>query len=415
MTERNMTQAKSISRPTIGKTGVKKPSRAGRICVLHPCPDLEPTDVARETVTLAVQMQRSGWRALIASNGGPLVLEAERAAVRHGRMPLNRHGLLTNWRNRVMLEALIQRERPALIHAHGIDALVHAIGLCRIHRLPLVADFTQPLPNDVRTKRILKQLNDMGALIRVPSDFMAQQLREIYELSPEHVATIPPGIDMRWHDAGAISPERLHSLSKLWRIPEQATVVLAPMPLSQDNGQMQLLAALAKLKRNDVFTVLVGDDREDPTMREQLDTLVSQYGLEGKVIMPDYCMDWPAACWLASTVVAPNTVARGQAVELLAAQAVGRPVIITNIGANPEMVLSGETAWVIPPDDVKALAEALREAIDLPMQQRVNLSDHTRNFIEDAFPQSAWLASMIELYEILLHPAARPVKTKAAA
>ena len=398
------------SKPTAGH----KSYSAGRASVLHLCTDLEPGDIARETVDLAIQTQRAGWRTLIASQGGLLVQEAERAAVRHTRMPLDREGLLVNWRNRVHLEALLQRERPSIVHAHGIEAVAHAIGLCRVHRTPLIPDLTRPIADHPRIHKLFKNLSEIVSVIRVPSNYMADQLQDIFHIDAEHIAVIPPGIDMRWYDPTSISPERLQSLSKLWRLPEQATVILVPMPLAPGNGHKEFLAALALLKRDDIFTVLVGDDRQSPGMREEIDALVSHHGLDGKVIMPEHCRDWPAACWLASIVVAPNTVPRGQAIELLAAQAIGRPVIITECGANPEMVLRGETAWVVPPDNIQILSDALREAINLHTTQRLDLAERTSQFIAETFPQISFFTNLMEVYEMVLRPTTRTVRSKAA-
>jgi len=406
--------SKQSSKPASGNKPASK-ARGPRTCVLHLCPDLEPGDVARETVDLAILTQRSaGWRTLIASGGGALVQEAERAAVRHTRMPIGRLGMLTNWRNRVHLEALIQREHPSLVHAHGIEALSHALGLCRIHRLPLIADLTHPIEVTSRTKKLLQHIAEANALIRVPSDYLAMELREHFEVPPELILIIPPGIDLRWYDAGATSPERLHALSRLWRLPEQANVILAPMPLREGSGHKILMEALKALGRDDIYAVLVGSDREGTGMREEVEDMIGRYHLSGRVVMPDHCLDWPAAFWLSSILVAPNTEPRGQAIELLAAQAVGRPVIVTDIGANLEMVLSGETAWVVPPNDAVALADALREAIDLSSDHRVGLAERTRDFIAESFPQTAWFDAIMDACELLLRPAARAVKHKAA-
>ena len=152
---------------------------------------------------------------------------------------------------------------------------------------------------------------------------------------------------------------------------------------------------------------MVGSDRNAPGFREQMEQRVEQLGLSGKVIMPESCPDWPAAFWLANVVVAPNTAMRGQNREILSAQALGRPVIVTAVGANEEMVLKNETAWVIPSDNVTALAKALREAAQMNTNQRVSLADNTRLFIEDNFPQANWFNGMMELYESQMFPSVR--------
>lgn len=406
--------SKTISDGKSATKSARSNMRGIKICVLHLCPNLEPGDYSRETVDLAVQTQRSGWRALIASGGGAFVTEAERAAVRHTRMPLNRHGMLTNWRNRVHLEALVQKEHPAIIHAHGIETLPAALGLSRSHHLPLILDLTQPLPDDRRTNKLMHALKTINCAVRVPSEYMGNQLLNTFKLEPEQIYHIPPGIDLQVYNAASISAERLQNLSRLWRLPEHANVVLMPMPLRPGMGHDVFLQALKQIKNKNIYAVMAGNDSSATEFRREIETQIINYGLDGRVIMPETCVDLPAACWLASTIIAPNIVPRGQHLELLAAQAIGRPVIVTNTGANSEMVLTGETAWVIAPDDVKALADALQEAMTLNTNQRLNLTESTRTFIAESYPQVAWVTSMLELYENFLRPVTRRQSAKAA-
>jgi glycosyltransferase involved in cell wall biosynthesis len=388
-------------------------TRAPRTAILHLSPELEPGDPGRETVDLAVLTQRAGWRALIASAGGSLVQEAERAAVRHRSIIFNGQGFFGAWRSRLQLERLILKERPALLHAHGIETLALACILGRNRRLPVVADITQPVADTARHRRIMANLKSAQGIVRVPSEFMRRQMVDILKLEPERLMLIPPGVDLQWHSAGFVSPERLQSLSQNLRLPEQAAVVLVPLPLNPDMGHKPFLAAMARLKDENIYAILAGSDRHAPGLRVEIENLVSELGLNGKVIMPESCADLPAACWLSSVVAAPNSAPRGQNLELLAAQAIGRAVIVTNTGANPEMVRSGETAWVVPPDNIKALTDAMSEAIHLDTDQRLDLAARTHDFVAETFPQGAWFDGMMRLYESLLQPAERSARRAA--
>jgi glycosyltransferase involved in cell wall biosynthesis len=400
--------------PTPTTVSQSSKNRASRTAILHLSPNLEPDEPGRETVDLAILTQRSGWRALIASAGGRLVNDAERAAVRHRRMPLDGHSLFGDWRSRLQLEALVKKERPALLHAHGIETLPFACAISRSHRIPFIADLTQPVPDHPRMHRLMADLKSVPSIVRVPSEFMARHLIETFKLEDEHIRPIPPGIDLQWYGAGFISAERLQKMSHLLRLPEQASVVLVPLPLSAGMGHKIFLEAMAGFKNENVFIVLVGSDRKAPGPRAEIENLVDQLGLGGKVVMPEFFADLPATCWLANIIVAPNIAPRGQNLELLAAQAIGRPVIVTRTGANPELVASGETAWVVPPNDVKALADAIREAIQLDTGQRLNLAERTHNFIAENFPQGAWFNGMMGLYESMLRPAERTARSMAA-
>lgn len=374
------------------------PPRITRSTILHLTADLEMTPEAREVVDLAVQAHRLGWRPVVASAGGALVLEAERAAVRHTRIPLNRGNLWARWRSRAHLEALFQRERPNLIHAHGFDMLAPACGLSLLHRLPLLIDLTQPAQPTKERLKLLQTAIQRRAWFRVPSAFMAEHLRNQHQLDTGFLYHVPTGTDLQWFDAAHVSPERLQKLEDLWRLPEQATIIIMATPLAPGNGHRQLLEALTRIQRHDVFTVLVGDDRQEPGTRLEIEKLVTAHGLEGRVVMPETCTDWPAACWLATLVVATNTAPRGNAPELLHAQAMGRPVIVTECGANTELVRGGETAWVVPPDNVDLLTQALDEAVRMTEVQRIDLALRARAFITETFPQEAWCRAMTDLY-----------------
>jgi glycosyltransferase involved in cell wall biosynthesis len=55
-----------------------------------------------------------------------------------------------------------------------------------------------------------------------------------------------------------------------------------------------------------------------------------------------------------------------QSALIAAAYFFGKPVIVTQAGALPEYVVDGETGWVIPSGDVRALADRLRHAFNTP-------------------------------------------------
>lgn len=55
---------------------------------------------------------------------------------------------------------------------------------------------------------------------------------------------------------------------------------------------------------------------------------------------------------------------------VLEAMQVGTPVVVSDAGGNPEVVTPGETGWVVPTGDERALAVALREALQNPVEAK---------------------------------------------
>lgn len=75
-----------------------------------------------------------------------------------------------------------------------------------------------------------------------------------------------------------------------------------------------------------------------------------------------------------AVLVLPYTGAT-QSALIPAAYRFGRPVIITDSGALPEYVVQNETGWVVPPNDVPALADALCQALsDLGRCKRLGVA-----------------------------------------
>jgi Glycosyl transferases group 1 len=81
-----------------------------------------------------------------------------------------------------------------------------------------------------------------------------------------------------------------------------------------------------------------------------------------------------------------------------------RPVISTYIAGIPELVVPGQTGWLVPSSDEAALAEAMREALTAPVEQlaAMGAAGHAR-IIEnhDVLKEAKKLKSLIEAAEKL--------------
>ena len=83
--------------------------------VLQVLPALETGGVEQGTVDVAIATAEAGWRALVASAGGPKVYAIERAGGTHITLPLETKNPLKIWRNAARLVRLIETEAIALV------------------------------------------------------------------------------------------------------------------------------------------------------------------------------------------------------------------------------------------------------------------------------------------------------------
>jgi glycosyltransferase involved in cell wall biosynthesis len=98
--------------------------------------------------------------------------------------------------------------------------------------------------------------------------------------------------------------------------------------------------------------------------------------------------DMPAGLAAADVALMVSTEPEGFGRVAAEAQAMGRPVIVSEIGALPEAVRAasavGEaaaTGWLVPPGDAEALAGAILNALALPAAARQAMGQRARAFV----------------------------------
>jgi glycosyltransferase involved in cell wall biosynthesis len=88
-------------------------------------------------------------------------------------------------------------------------------------------------------------------------------------------------------------------------------------------------------------------------------------------------------------------------VAILEAMTLALPVVATRVGGVPELVVDGETGYLVEPDDPRDLARALTEVIADPARHR-RLGEAGAARISAHFDAGAVAARMVSLYEELL-------------
>jgi len=132
--------------------------------------------------------------------------------------------------------------------------------------------------------------------------------------------------------------------------------------ITEQKGQAILIHAAARLRQrgHDFELVIVGDG----PMRGEIEQLIEQFGLRGRVRITGYLSSQGVFQELlaARALVLPS-FAEGLPGVFFEALALGRPVIATFIGAHSELIEPGVNGWLVPAGAVEPLAEAMAEAL----------------------------------------------------
>lgn len=166
--------------------------------------------------------------------------------------------------------------------------------------------------------------------------------------------------------------------------------------ISWRKGIHILLKAISLINFNKFKVVIVGP--RDEKYFEKILRLTESLKLNDKVEFIDKVSeDKKYELMSGSAFFVSPSIKDHHPITLLEAQALGKPVISTNVGAIPEIVLNGETGILVDPYDVEGLAKAV-EQLMINKEKRRKMSENARKWIEDNFLLEKTIDGLEEIY-----------------
>jgi glycosyltransferase involved in cell wall biosynthesis len=253
-----------------------------------------------------------------------------------------------------------------------------------------------------------------GAIIIANSAFTAEHIAKTYPQPRDRIAVIYRGVDFRHFSPGEVDPSRVRRLRDAWGVAPHEQIVLLPARLSERKGHRVLIeaASLVRARRGEGFAVvLAGTGGKSGSYARELDKMIAKAGLTGTVRRIGHCDDMAAAYLAASVVAVPSTEPEAFGRVAVEAQAMGTPVVVSDLGALRETSLAPpkvppgrRTGWHVPPGNPAALAAALAEALSLGAAGRDALAARSRAFVQANFSLNRMCTETLALYERLLEP-----------
>jgi glycosyltransferase involved in cell wall biosynthesis len=367
--------------------------------VLQVLPSLVTGGVERGTVEIAQAIAEADATALVSSAGGPLVRQLERAGGIHITLPLGTKSPLGIWRNAAKLEALIRERKVSVVHARSRAPAWSAWLACQRTGVPFVTTYHGTYGETLPFKRRYNEVMARGRIVIAASHFIADLVTTRHGVDPARIRVIPRGVDPSVFNPDVVSGSRIAKLAAEWRLPDGLRTVVLPGRLTSWKGHGVLLDAIARLDRQDVMCVLVGSDQGRHGYTRELEIQATRLGIADRLRLVGQCDDMPAALALADVVVHASVQPEAFGRVVIEAQAMGRPVIASDLGGPVETVRHGETGWRVPPNDPAALASAIEMALDLGPPERVALALRARASVPTV---RAMQDATLDVYEAVL-------------
>jgi glycosyltransferase involved in cell wall biosynthesis len=303
-----------------------------------------------------------------------------------------------SYRAALPLANILRKQRIDVLHAHSWSTYCEAALAGFLARTPTVVitihGMQTPYPQSktailkhfvrISAERILSRTyTTICAVSQGVKDYMVKEVG----LNPQKVSVVYNGIKIIDRN----TPDEKEPRQAVQE--EDFVLVWAGrlVPVKNLSGLLKALATVRGTVPN-VRLDLIGDGPD----RESLEHEARALGVNDRIHFAGYTprvRDWLSR---ADIFVMPSHY-EGFSVALLEAMAAGLPVVATEVGGNPEIVLQGKTGVLIPPNDTEALAKAI---IDLHenTQLRMEMRRFAYKRVSEEFSMDKMIAKYCSIY-----------------
>lgn len=380
--------------------------------ILQIIPDLDAGGAERTAVDIAQGLTEAGARALVATEGGRLVAELQAKGGVWLPFPAATKNPLAMALNVRKLVLLCKHEGVELVHARSRAPAWVALAACQALRLPFVTTYHGSYASRSPVKTLYNSVMARGDVVIANSGYTADLILAKHGFARDRIRVVHRGTDFSAFAPSVVGPERTQALRQAWGVEPHQRIVLLPGRLTGWKGQRVLIEAARILRDGgdeDTAFILAGDHQGRDGYVKELDQAIAKAGLEGRVKRVGHCADMPAALLAAAVVAVPSTEPEAFGRVAVEAQAMGVPVVVSDLGAVPETVLappqtapSERTGWRVPPSDAASLAASLAEALALRPSARDALAGRARLHVERHFSLETMIRETLDVYCALL-------------
>ncbi len=380
--------------------------------ILQIIPALDAGGAERTTIDIAGAIAEAGGRALVATSGGRLVSELQARGGIWLPFPAQSKNPVAMAANVLKLARLIRLERPGIVHARSRAPAWVALGACRMTHVPFMTTFHGSYGGKSAVKLFYNSVMARGDMVIANSDYTGGLIKGHYPWAADRITVIVRGTDLKAFSPAAVHPARVEKLRAEWQLDPDRRIVLLAARLTSWKGHKVLIEAAKLLRQrglDDAVFIFAGDPQGRSRYVKELDAAIAAAGLGGIVRRVGHCADMPAALLAASVLVVPSTKPEAFGRSAVEAQAIGTPVVVSDLGAAPETVLAPpgvpperRTGWTVEPAAATPLANAISEALSLGASARDAMALRAQAHVRAEFSLERMQAATLETYQALL-------------
>src|SRR5665213_1418174 len=312
-------------------------------------------------------------------------------------------------RGALELNALVRDHKCDVIHALGRSAAWSAYIAARLRGIPFMTSWYKGHRDQNIFKHWYNSVMARSDRVVATSEQLAQLINDRYGLPWERISVVPCSIDLERFDPAEVARGRIEAMRDAWGIKRDTKVILIVGRIVRRKGHHVMVKTAQRLKERglkDFLCVFVGEDRGRTHYTGELWDLVLSTGTMDVIRMAAPVSDMPAAYAAASVVVSAAVQPEGLQRAILEAQAMARPVLVSDLGAGPDVVLTPPavpenriTGLRFHSGDDAALAAALLRLFSLSEPARRAMGTRGRDWVLGHFNAETVAEQTLRLYD----------------
>ena len=345
----------------------------------------------------------------IATSGGELLKFVKKNRVGIFKIPVHSKNPILIFLNAIFLSFFILTKKINIVHARSRAPAWSCYLACLLTNRAFVTTFHGTYNFNNKLKKFYNSVMLRSNLTIAGSNFIFSHINENYNEylnKKKKLRVIFRGINIDYFSQKNISVLKQEKLKMEWGLEQNKFTILMPGRLTSWKGQEKLIESLNILIEDYNITnfqaILLGSDQGRKVYTKKLHSLVERYSLTKKVKFIENCKEMPLAYSLADVVVSASIEPEAFGRVAVESQAMGKPIIASNLGGSKETVLNKKTGFLYKHDDPRELAKNLNTVIQLNQEDLKFMGNEGRKNITRKFDVEVMCDSNLREYKKLL-------------
>jgi glycosyltransferase involved in cell wall biosynthesis len=249
---------------------------------------------------------------------------------------------------------------PDVIHTHNELSNYFVLISLMLAKRPLLINTRHNMglggPQSRKEKLFLWSLRKTRVMVAC-SNAVRNRFETVFKVRKEKLRVIHNGIPFE-----KLQLKNHPEIRSRWRLKnqfsEQDVLICTVGRITSVKNHKGLIEAFAKIQSRNCKLVIVGDG----DLRPSLEVLSSELGVRDRIVFLGDSSE-VASILAATDIFALPSFSEAHSIALLEAAASGIAVVVTNVGGNPEVVVNGESGFIVEPGDLVGLSERINQLV----------------------------------------------------